>query len=600
MLSHPTIIPFIWAICGSTPMVAFSWSGAALAPKSLNAGPLALVQPLLEKLDLSNILDRFLPHDSQREFTHGQVLTALVAARLCHPTALVNVQHWADDTGYEFLGGVPAEKLNDDRLARALDPFFASPHSALAAVTVQALEVTGLSLQRLHFDPTTLCVTGSYNTSQPRPDWPNEQPLRGDAAMLPAPLCHNYSTDGKAIQLAQVAIIDELGAVPVFAHVLDGNRNGHPAIHQTFDLLRDHLNLPPHTRLISDRGTFSVAHLARLYRNDYKILCAANWEDFRAVYEAHANQLQWSTASCLSVEQKRRRREHSGLPLEHYDLAVLGHEVVDPDTKHKIPVRLIFTMSSAGQREARERRQQQIDKIQAGLKALQGKILRGHPRCTPQTISQQVVRLLGKKEAARYFTWQLVALTVEEQAALPTPGTGHLRATHRLEFTCDAAAALAAQRYDGLAVLVTTVGRQQSADQLFTEYKEQNYLETLHHQNKTPLAVCPIFLKTPQRVEALVCLLQLCLQAYQVLERLYRQRTPADAPVGEKRMTAERLLRSFQSYGLVIRPIRLGQVVQATLLTQNRQAILSRLGFATPHQLLARNLPPEPTGITPT
>ena len=82
-----------------------------------------------------------------------------------------------------------------------------------------------------------------------------------------------------------------------------------------------------------------------------------------------------------------------------------------------------------------------------------------------------------------------------------------------------AAAAAAAAAYDGLSVLVTTAPRTQSADALFTQYKEQNYVELGHHQWKGPLAVRPVFLKTPARVEALVCLMQLALTAYQLLER---------------------------------------------------------------------------------
>ena len=54
---------------------------------------------------------------------------------------------------------------------------------------------------------------------------------------------------------------------------------------------------------------------------------------------------------------------------------------------------------------------------------------------------------------------------------------------------------------------------QYSGDRLFTMYKEQNYVETLHHQWKTPLAVRPVFLKSPRRVEALVCLMQIALTA---------------------------------------------------------------------------------------
>jgi transposase len=578
-------------------MAAFAWLGNAPNVDCINAGPLALVLPLLKHLDFQAILDRLLPHDSQREYSHGQVLEALVAARLCQPTALVNVEAWADEVGYQFLGGIPADKLNDDRLGRALDAFFDVRHSAMADLTVQVLECTDLSLTRLHFDPTVVSLTGAYESSCPRPELlVGDASMPSDAALDPAHLCHHHDTDDLAFQIGQVAIVDPLGAVPVFAHVLDGNRNHHPAIHQTFELLRQHLPLPPHLRLISDRGTFSNEHLARLHRHGFAILCAANWSEYRILYETNAEKLTWEKASYLSQEQQRRRKVSSDLPHEHYELAVHKHHIIDPTTGREVPVRLIFVYSTADERESRLRRQEQIATLKARLTDLQARLSRGHAQCTPQTIGTQVLRLLGKKEAARYFSWRIVELTAAEQAALPEPGRGHRRASHRLEFEFDATAAGAAECYDGLSVLVTNADLGQSADQLFTEYKQQSFVELLHHQNKTPLAVSPIFLKTPRRVEALVCLLQLALQAYQVLERLYRQNTPADAPPMEKRMTAERLLREFQNYGLMLHNIPLGDVVGASRLTTRQRVILHRLGFITPRQLLAQNLLPEPSG----
>ena len=63
------------------------WHGVARAEEVVNLGPLALIQPLLDQLDIAGIIDRHLPPDPQLEFSHGQVLSLLLAARLCQPTA---------------------------------------------------------------------------------------------------------------------------------------------------------------------------------------------------------------------------------------------------------------------------------------------------------------------------------------------------------------------------------------------------------------------------------------------------------------------------------------------------------------------------------
>jgi hypothetical protein len=103
-----------------------------------------------------------------------------------------------------------------------------------------------------------------------------------------------------------------------------------------------------------------------------------------------------------------------------------------------------------------------------------------------------------------------------------------------------------------------------------------------------------VFLKSPRRVEALATLLQIALQAYQVLERRYRQTVPEDAPSGEQRMTAESLLRYFRVYGCIVSSEKVGRVIQATRLSSRQRQILNQLSFPAPDQALRRILHPVP------
>lgn len=87
-------------------MAAFTWHGPADLPRAvLNFGPLALVGPLIDQLDIEGIIDRHLPPDPQQEFSHGQVFRVLLLARLCQRTALVNVAQWAAKTGADKKKG---------------------------------------------------------------------------------------------------------------------------------------------------------------------------------------------------------------------------------------------------------------------------------------------------------------------------------------------------------------------------------------------------------------------------------------------------------------------------------------------------------------
>src|SRR5262249_22250361 len=130
----------------------------------------------------------------------------------------------------------------------------------------------------------------------------------------------------------------------------------------------------------------------------------------------------------------------------------------------------------------------------------------------------------------------------------------------------------------------------------FGQFKGQNYLELLHHQWKTPLAVRPVFLKSPRRGEGLGCLLQLALQGYQGLERRYRQTLGAGADPEGRHRTAEGLVRRVQGYGVIVAASPVGRVVHATGLTAAQRRILNQLSFPTPAQTFSRILRPVPTG----
>ena len=87
--------------------MCLSWSGPVLHRAACNLGPLTVVAPLLEQMDVAAIIDRHLPPDPQLEFSHGRVLRLFLAARLSQPLALVNIPDWAEESGAEYLGASP-------------------------------------------------------------------------------------------------------------------------------------------------------------------------------------------------------------------------------------------------------------------------------------------------------------------------------------------------------------------------------------------------------------------------------------------------------------------------------------------------------------
>lgn len=584
--------------------MAFTWYGNQSTSETCRFGALAVIFPLIERMNVMQIINQHLPADPQAEFDYGTTLSLLIAARLYCPLALRNVDGWAAESGADMLWGMPSEKLNDDRLGRALDAFFEQRHSILAELALRVSREFDVPLSELHYDPTHLLFTGDYAQAQPREGVIDrdgeEERIHSDDALPAAHITKGRAMDDAPkgslmIHAGLCTHVDEFGPLPLFGHTIDGNQNGRKAVDEQLALIRKHLQ-PNRLTMISDRGTFSVGHLLRLQAEGFHAICSAPWGEFRALFDQQKKKLTWKKASYLSIEQRRRRDANSELPRDHYELAVLKHQLKDDATKRTIACRAIFVFSTADEKVVRKQRQKQIDAIREGLEKTQKNVARRGPHSAEASTARRISRLFGSKDAAKYFTWKLAPLTKRQCETLPKPARGCRRATHRLEFTFDKKALHRDEQYDGYSVLVATVPKNQgSADALFTKFKQQIYSEQINRGFKGPLAVRPVFLHTPERVEALVFLMIAVLMLYYLLQRLYRQTVSEDAPQKERRTTTRTILEAFSSYSLLIHPTRLGREVQPTRLTARQREILHRLGFSTPAQILSKRLPRPPT-----
>jgi len=577
--------------------MAFTWYGNQSSAETCNFGPLAVVWPLLERMQVAEIINRHVPADPQAEFDHGTVLTLLAAARLYSPVALVNVARWAAASGADILWGIPVEKITDDRLGKSLDAFFRQRHSILSSLALTVSREFGVDLSEVHYDPTHILLHGVYEQSEPRGELAPGRTVRSDASLPPAHITQgrpmsDAPKDVQMIHAGLCTIVDKFGPLPIFGHTVGGNQNGHTAVAEQLALLKQHLR-PPELTMISDRGTFSVGHLLRLSESGYHALAAAPWDDFRPLFDEHRATLKWRRARYLSIEQQRRRRQGS-MPHEHYELAVVRHQLTERQSQKVVPCRVVFVFSTADQKVARKNRQKSIQKLHQGLEKIARSVAEGRRNTDPTSVARRVSKLFGKRQAAAYFRYEMVPLSKQQRDRLPPPQRGCKRPTHRFEFVYDEGAAQRDAVYDGYVALVTTAPRTQSADEVFTKYKQQCYSEYANHQFKTPLAVHPVFLKSPHRVEALVFLMMITLTLYFLIQRIYRQNVPPHASTKQRRTTTETILRAFSNYALIVHRSRLGREVQPTRLTTRQREILQQLGFPTPAQVLSRRLPRPP------
>ena len=295
-----------------------------------NIGTLAVIAPLLDRMNVAQIINQHLPADPQAEYDYGNVLSVLIAARMFSPLGLVNVDKWAAESGAELLWNIPAEKLHDDRLGKALDAFFTQRHSILASFALHVSQELGVPLSEVHYDPTHILFQGAYEESEPREELPADETIPSDEAMPAAHITKGRRMEhaahgGRMVHAGLCTHVDEFGPLPIYGHTVGGNQNGHSAVAEQFALIKKHLK-PPELTMISDRGRYSIVHLARMHSEGFDALCSAPWGDFCMLYDEHRDGLKWNRASYLSIEQQRRRTQ-GNLPQEHYELAVLRHRL---------------------------------------------------------------------------------------------------------------------------------------------------------------------------------------------------------------------------------------------------------------------------------
>jgi hypothetical protein len=125
-------------------------------------GALPVVKAFCDRLGLVEAVDRFCPIRSVAEYTHGQVVEALVCNRLTHPRPLSSFEDWGERFAVAEVLGISSVKLNDDRLGRSLDAVSDHLDEVLNLVARRAVETFGLDLGELHWDVTQLSFTGGY------------------------------------------------------------------------------------------------------------------------------------------------------------------------------------------------------------------------------------------------------------------------------------------------------------------------------------------------------------------------------------------------------------------------------------------------------
>lgn len=194
--------------------------------RRFQVGGLPLIERVLRRLGLREILSQFLPPSDRQQVGAVDVLILLIVNLILAKDPLYELAQWVESLDLRALGyrQRPAVRFTDDRFARALDQLYAADRaSLLTRLVVAAIHAFALHTTRIHNDSTTLKACGRI-------------PGRTRSGLE---LRHGHSKDHRPDlrQLVYTLSLSDDGAVPIHHHVYPGNRNDETTHIETWDAL---------------------------------------------------------------------------------------------------------------------------------------------------------------------------------------------------------------------------------------------------------------------------------------------------------------------------------------------------------------------------
>ena len=496
-------------------------AGFRLESRTLGAFP--LVNHILDRLAIPDLLARVDAHAATRAGpTPSQCLGVLLRNLVLDRGPVYALAGWGSPVRNDMLGLEPgeADRLNDDRVGRALDHLFDADRASLQTeVVVRMIRTYRLKLDEVHNDSTTLKLTGAYAGA--------DGGFKRGKRTVKATRGHSKDHRPDLKQLLWNLTVTADGAVPVHYKVYDGNQNDSPTHRETWDAVRvlkrsaDFLYVADSKasssdflRYVDGEGGQFVVVLPRTRAED-------GW--FRDHVQAHA--VEWT--------QVWPRREDDGAKGESPEDAWEGDvwSALEAPAPSAEGFRVVWLLGHDKAERDRRSRHAMVTRAVDGLKALDKRLRRPRSKITKRERIMEAADAIVEGPVGRWVSYEIhqedAVRFKQEKRGRPGKDTRYRRLTKakfRVVPRVDEGAIAYDAKSDGMFPLVTnTKAEEFSLEEVFDAYKYQPRLEKRHEQLKSVYAVTPVYLKKITRIEALLFLYFLAMIVQSLLEREVRR-----------------------------------------------------------------------------
>jgi transposase len=436
------------ALFGSSPVPRFVEVdlSAVRVEGTRSFGGAWLALQLIGGLGLKSELDRLMP--GGREDVPWSIMSLiLVICRLCDPSSELRIaEHLYERSALPDLLGVSSEKINDDRLYRALDELL--PHKAALEMHLKNRlgELFNLSYDLLLYDVTSTYFEGQCNG--------NEQAKRG------------YSRDnrGDCKQVCIALVVSRCG-MPLGYELFAGNKADVSTVREIVGTMEKRYGQADRI-WVMDRGMVSAANIEFLKEGNRRYIMGTHKTLLRK-YEKQLTAPDWKSV-------------HEGLEVKLCS---------DPEGTAET----FILCRSAARREKEKAMHEKFEKrIEEGLTSLAK--LAGKRAMTAVQMAQRVGRLLGQNTRAAGAFKAEVSSDAKGQAVLKWEKVESWRTWANLSEGC---------------YLLRSNVSDWTAEELWRAYMQLTEAESAFRIHKSDLSLRPIWHQKKERVQAhvLICFL---------------------------------------------------------------------------------------------
>jgi transposase len=450
-----------------------------------------IVSGTYDELEIGKVIDEVLPKLGQHKLAHSIVIKAMILNCLGFTDSRLYMysQYFETLPIERLLGhGISASDLNDDVLGRTLDAIYEADSTQLfMKLAFKAIEIMNIETQLLQCDTTNFSVYGDY------------QHIDGSSAIE---ITYGHAKDGRNdLQRFGLGTITNQYGIPLFAKTYSGNASDKETIIEAMKRLQNNITFPADVYYIADSALYSEDNIKSM-KDGMKWITRV---------PSTLNLAKNLLASDLDFKQGEDARYSFYETIVEYGGIEQKWVVVHSTEMQK---RKDITFDKKIQRKVTEAQKalKELNKVkfacEADARAALERWKKENPYCLLENTEISMIsnRENGKKGRPRKDEKLIVHYVVDAKAVRNEDIT------------------LNEKEYQGRFIIASN-DLNLDAEKMLEHYKNQSKVEKgFRFIKDKSFRVSEVYLKKPQRIEALSMIMVLTLMVYSVAEWKLRER----------------------------------------------------------------------------